>query len=1296
MKKMNTHFLKLFCLLLGALFWTGTAFAQPANDLCAGAIPIVPSPAGTGCGTSTFAFPYNTDGTTDSNLPTVCSNPGLDNWFTWTATTTGLIYNDGDGAPGIAIFASCADAVAGNEIDCTGTFAGVDSELSGWNIGDNLIIQVYDFNGSSAAISFCLEEFTPPPPPTNDDCSTAIDLGTLTSPIMGTTVSATNDFVGDCLTNTGAPDIFYTILVPDGATLTIEQTVNNYDSEVRLAFGGGCPGTTVIACQDDPDTNPITWVNDTGMDQIVYYIQSAFSTGSGTFTLAWSINLPPANNTCATAAPLAVEEGDACTAQTVGTNAFASPSGETPDPSCGDFGAGQDIWYSVVVPMSGAVNVEISDAGGPADWAMSIYSGTCGALTEEACNDDTNALFPAITITGRTPGEVLLVRLFQSGNDESGDFNICAFSPAIFCDIAIDSEASTDESCLDAQDGTITLIATTSFGPVTFALVGPVSMTNTTGEFTGLPSGSYTYTATDDGFPATAGVCEVTGGPIVITGDEIAPVVTCPPAIEVTCDAIPMPANSLEEFTAQGGTILEACDIADIVATNVTNGDNCPSTGAQTISRVYIVTDNSGNVGTCEQIITVTNSLTGPVITSVPPNLTVDCAVNAIPQMSAFVAEADCSANITYSVSDASTTGTAGCNGSTIQFLYTATDDCGRITTHTQIYTISNEGPEFICPSDICVIECPADNDMIQSQFDDYATLASVISSCSENGITITNSFNPNSFISQNCGNPTVAIEGAVAFQTVTFRATDACGRQSTCTALVVLKDSDGPVISGTIPTGSADCADANQQAGYDNWIELALSNLSAVDGCSGSASSVSYAPLSPDTNCSGGIAITEVVFSSTDACGNVSFINANYSIIDNGAIPTAIVSGSLRTEENQPVELVEVAVDGSLISSTMMTTDNGAYEFALELNQNHSITPSRDDNHLNGITSYDLILMGQHLLEIQTLDSPYKLIAADVNHSGSITNLDLIQLRRLILHLDGQFTNNTSWRFVDGDYNFPNLENPFVTTFPEAVSINNLTQAELHNFVAVKVGDLNGSATTTLLAAEGDTRDRNDLVFQVEDQKLSTDQSYTIDFKAKDFNDILGYQFTLAFDPAQLEMMDFNSGAIELNAENFGDRAADGVLTTSWNVFNAISIADDETLFSITFKANATVNLSQAISINSSLTTAEAYNQDASAMNLGLAFNSTNLNSDEFALLQNRPNPFNNQTLIAFNLPEMTDGTLTIYDVAGRIIKQYKGDFNKGYNEITVNRADLSGAGLLYYQLETPTNVATMKMIVR
>jgi hypothetical protein len=88
--------------------------------------------------------------------------------------------------------------------------------------------------------------------------------------------------------------IFF-IDVPVNYTLVIGQTVNGYDSENNMFYGGACPGATQIACFDDPDVQNITWENTTGVDQRVYWVQDGWNTATdfGTFTLAWSLTPPP-------------------------------------------------------------------------------------------------------------------------------------------------------------------------------------------------------------------------------------------------------------------------------------------------------------------------------------------------------------------------------------------------------------------------------------------------------------------------------------------------------------------------------------------------------------------------------------------------------------------------------------------------------------------------------------------------------------------------------------------------------------------------------------------------------------------------------------------------------------------------------------------------------------------------------------------------------------------------------------------------------------------------------------------
>ena len=128
---------------------------------------------------------------------------------------------------------------------------------------------------------------------------------------------------------------------------------------------------------------------------------------------------------------------------------------------------------------------------------------------------------------------------------------------------------------------------------------------------------------------------------------------------------------------------------------------------------------------------------------------------------------------------------------------------------------------------------------------------------------------------------------------------------------------------------------------------------------------------------------------------------------------------------------------------------------------QYFTIKPSKNDNPLNGVTTYDLVLISKHILGILPLDSPYKMIAADANVSGSITSFDVVALRKLILGIDPVLPNNTSWRFVDKAFAFPNANNPFQTVFPE--NIENINKSASNppsrDFVAIKVGDVNNTA---------------------------------------------------------------------------------------------------------------------------------------------------------------------------------------------------------------------------------------------
>ncbi len=412
-------------------------------------------------------------------------------------------------------------------------------------------------------------------------------------------------------------------------------------------------------------------------------------------------------------------------------------------------------------------------------------------------------------------------------------------------------------------------------------------------------------------------------------------------------------------------------------------------------------------------------------------------------------------------------------------------------------------------------------------------------------------------------------------------------------------------------------------------------------------------------------------------------------------------IAGTVQTEEAEGVEGTEVLLSG-VSSDEEVTIASGSYVFNVVQNGfDYTVTPHLDENPLNGVTTFDLVLITKHILGIQILDSPYKMIAADANSSGSITTADMIQLRKLILGIYTDFPNNTSWRFVDADYVFPDATNPWYEEFPESRNINNLSEDMMsEDFIAAKIGDVNGSATPNATVIE--ERNVNGLfTLQTEDLRLEAGEQYTVNFTAADLDKIQGYQFTMNFDRTALSFAGMEYGVAQ--AENFGLTYADeGMITSSWNLpggqtgaANGQTLKGDEILFSVVFTAQLEADLSEVISIGSRITRAEAYNVSNELLDVAMSFNTGADVADVFEVYQNTPNPFAAETNIGYNLPEDAAVTITIQDVTGRTIQVMHRDGMKGYNIVTLDAETLGATGTMYYTVATDKYVATKKMIL-
>ena len=443
------------------------------------------------------------------------------------------------------------------------------------------------------------------------------------------------------------------------------------------------------------------------------------------------------------------------------------------------------------------------------------------------------------------------------------------------------------------------------------------------------------------------------------------------------------------------------------------------------------------------------------------------------------------------------------------------------------------------------------------------------------------------------------------------------------------------------------------------------------------------------------------------DANGNFDFCLVEVEVIDTEndcgttATGSAQIAGRIFTEIEEDIEDVTVNVmNNSQTMSPYVTQTDGAYAFpGLDMNDDYSVQPAKDNDIFEGVSTLDLVILTQHLLGIKDLDSPYKLIAADVNLDGTININDLIEIRQLILLSINEFSAETSWLFVDAGYQFVNPTSPLAENYPQIIDVNNLSSDVAANFIGVKLGDVDNSAAVNSLLAVDERSFNPTATIALDNQVTTAGKEVVIPFQLSDMEAMSGIQFAVEFDPASLDFVGYNETGLKVSDNNFGFSMIDeGVVTFSWNTNSGKTInVEGGELFELRFIAKQSSDVSSEIELSTKYTTASAFNENGEyniALNV-LSENGLAVNSTTFELYQNEPNPFRGNTSISFNLPEASAATVKIMDISGKELRVIKDNFSRGYNEINLDLSSLNVNGVLYYQLETATHSATNKMIV-
>lgn len=359
-------------------------------------------------------------------------------------------------------------------------------------------------------------------------------------------------------------------------------------------------------------------------------------------------------------------------------------------------------------------------------------------------------------------------------------------------------------------------------------------------------------------------------------------------------------------------------------------------------------------------------------------------------------------------------------------------------------------------------------------------------------------------------------------------------------------------------------------------------------------------------------------------------------------------------------------------------------------------LKPEKDDNPLNGVTTYDPVLISKHILGTEPFDSPYKMIAADANKSGSITTFDIVELRKLILGIYDVLPNNTSWCFVDKSHQFPNMGNPFQSAFPEAINCVSFPSSGA-DFVAVKVGDVNNTAQAHRPSPRPEASLSWPSLRAAPGSAVTVPVTYTGDVPME------AVQLGLRFDPSALRFIGASQGDIESWLPgNFNLLRADkGEIKALWLPMtgDGEKILPGTVLFYLSFEALADVpEGGLPLSLDPGLLDCAAWSLDGTehALRQGTAVSkraapegSSGLRASVF------PNPSTGVASFEVESDRPEKARLMLFDGFGRRMAFREFSLAPGKRQFGLPDAERLPQGVYVWKLLTPTREAQGHLIL-
>lgn len=382
----------------------------------------------------------------------------------------------------------------------------------------------------------------------------------------------------------------------------------------------------------------------------------------------------------------------------------------------------------------------------------------------------------------------------------------------------------------------------------------------------------------------------------------------------------------------------------------------------------------------------------------------------------------------------------------------------------------------------------------------------------------------------------------------------------------------------------------------------------------------------------------------------------------------TVAVSGTVKYN-NTEVSAIGGATVGLYQGATKVketTTDAaGAYSFAAVEGGSYTVKVSKANNYpTSALTAADALLVAKKANEEVTFDAVQEM-AADVNASGSVSNLDALNILQRVVGITTTFEKG-SWVF----------EEKAITVGTSAVTVPVIK--------GMAVGDANQSLTGNVTKAASMSYDNSEV------KAVAPKASFEVPVKLTGATVVGAYTLELNYDANLVEFEGLKGSAAISKAEN-------GVIRIAFADEKGLKLDKEGTIAYLRFKA--TDNFTNGTSTYFDLVNGEVVNLNGQIVNAGLSVASAEVSlPKEFALEQNYPNPFNPSTTIKYALPVAGKVKITVINAIGQeVATLVNSQMEAGNYDVKWNASNIA-SGIYFYNITvegTKNFVSTKKMVL-